>query len=518
MRRIVFHLLAAFLAGTSVLPAATSRLVCAGPEGKLVYQPWSQEGDIIPDFSNCGYGGGGVKIPLAPVKLTLQPDATGGDDTARIQKAIDALSKLPSDVNGLRGALLLAKGTYHISGALRIGESGVVLLGEGQGRDGTVLLATGRKSRTLISLQGSSDLRSIRDTKQRVTSNYVPVGARSFEVEDGAKFKVGDGVIVSCIGNAAWIHAIGMDRIQPRPSNPTSTKQWKPFNLDFDRVITAIVGNRITVDAPLGCAIDAQWGGGEIWQVTDLRIQQVGVENLHGESEFDPSVTKEERGQRYFADENHARQLVEFKNVKNAWARDLTAIHFYHGVSSISGGVKWVTVRDCASLEPVSEITGGRRYPFSISGQLCLVMRCFSDEDRHAFAVGSRVPGPNVFLDCRSEHAHATSEPHHRWSCGGLFDNVRANIAFQDRQWMGTGHGWAGANYVAWNCEGSLVCQQPPTAQNFAIGQVGQKLPGVFKRTEGHWESAGQHVEPRSLYLKQLEDRLGPQAVQRIAK
>ena len=83
---------------------------------------------------------------------------------------------------------------------------------------------------------------------------------------------------------------------------------------------------------------------------------------------------------------------------------------------------------------------------------------------------------------------------------------------------MGTGHGWAGANYVAWNCEGSLVCQQPPTAQNFAIGQVGQKLPGVFKRTEGHWESAGQHVEPRSLYLKQLEDRLGPQAVQRIAK
>ena len=83
---------------------------------------------------------------------------------------------------------------------------------------------------------------------------------------------------------------------------------------------------------------------------------------------------------------------------------------------------------------------------------------------------------------------------------------------------MGSGHGWAGANYVAWNCEGSLVCQQPPTAQNFAIGQVGKKERGAFPRPDGCWESPGQHVAPRSLYLQQLEDRLGPEAVKRIAR
>ena len=75
-----------------------------------------------------------------------------------------------------------------------------------------------------------------------------------------------------------------------------------------------------------------------------------------------------------------------------------------------------------------------------------------------------------MFLDCKSENDFATSEPHHRWSVGGLYDNVNAHLAVQDRQWMGSGHGWAGANYVLWNCEGSLICQKPPTAQNWAIG------------------------------------------------
>jgi hypothetical protein len=136
------------------------------------------------------------------------------------------------------------------------------------------------------------------------------------------------------------------------------------------------------------------------------------------------------------------------------------------------------------------------------------VQRCSGDSARHDFAVGSRVCGPNVFLDSKAGTSYATSEPHHRWSVGGLFDNVHADIAFQDRQYYGSGHGWAGANYVAWNCEGELVCQKPPTAQNWSFGQIGKKLPGAFApREDGHWESLGKHVVPRSLYLAQLAAR-----------
>ena len=32
----------------------------------------------------------------------------------------------------------------------------------------------------------------------------------------------------------------------------------------------------------------------------------------------------------------------------------------------------------------------------------------------------------------------------------------------------------------------------------------------------GYWESYGTHVTPRSLYYKQLEDRLGPEAVENV--
>ena len=265
-------------------------------------------------------------------------------------------------------------------------------------------------------------------------------------------------------------------------------------------MVTSVKGDLVTVDAPIACAIEKQWGGGSVRKFTDSRIEKCGIESLAAMSEYQAGNE---------TDEKHALRLVTFGAVKNAWSRKLTATHFYHGVSLIGHESKWVTVEDCRALDPISQITGGRRYPFAIEGQLALVRGCYSRNGRHAFVFGARVPGPNVFLECRSEQDHATSEPHHRWSVGGLYDSCDGHINLVDREGMGTGHGWAGANYVAWNCTGELACEQPPTAQNYAIGFVGKKKQGPFKREDGFWESLGQHVEPKSLYLKQLEDRLG---------
>src|SRR5262249_1413673 len=68
-------------------------------QGKLVYQALPT-GDRIVDFSYAGYGGGGVAIPSVPVKRTVAP--SGGDDTAAIQAALDAVAKLAPQ-NGIRG-------------------------------------------------------------------------------------------------------------------------------------------------------------------------------------------------------------------------------------------------------------------------------------------------------------------------------------------------------------------------------------------------------------------------------
>src|SRR5438132_3819239 len=169
--------------------------------------------------------------------------------------------------------------------------SGIVVPGEGDGVDVTVLIAAGKKQRDLIDVKGQA-LREQESTRRKITDKYVPVGARSFSVDDAAGFKVGDTVFVRRMGNAQWIHFIAMDRITPRPSDPKSTNQWEPFELAFDRVITGIEGKRVTVDAPIACAIEQRWGGGAIAKYEDgERIEQVGVENLRSDSEFDPSVT-----------------------------------------------------------------------------------------------------------------------------------------------------------------------------------------------------------------------------------
>jgi hypothetical protein len=278
-------------------------------------------------------------------------------------------------------------------------------------------------------------------------------------------------------------------------------------------VVTAIHSDVVEVDAPIMCAIEAQWGGGSVVRYQDeSRISQVGVENLRGVSEYNASVKEDYRGSPNLSDEDHAWSLITIDNATNTWVRHVSAVHFGYACVYVQTGAKSVTVEDCSCTDMVSQLTGGRRYAFALDGQQVLVQRCKVDTARHSFVVQAHVCGPNVFLDCEAGRQYATSEPHHRWSVGGLYDNVHADIAIQDRQWMGSGHGWAGANYVAWNCEGSMVCQKPPTAQNYVFGHVGSMEGGAFERARGHWESIGKHVNPRSLYLKQLQERLQKKA------
>jgi hypothetical protein len=484
-----------------------SVLVSVGDRGQLAYAPYSARGDLIPDFSACGFGGGGVPLPAARNEVILEPQPAG-DDTARIQAALDVVASRPVGADGLRGAVLLRRGQYRVAGILQLAASGVVLRGESDEPDGTVVVATTRKRQPLIRLNGPGSVREEKGGSAEITADYVPVGAKSLRVADPAGFAVGQTVLVVRKSNAAWIHELGMDRIPGRPAAPETTKQWSPFELNFDRVVTALSGNEITLDAPIGCAIEARWGGGVVVRARDERIERCGVENLRAVSVYDPALTARQGDETVAVDEDHATHAVELANVRDAWVRRVTTEHFYHGPVTVGGRAKRVTVEDCRALSPVSQITGGRRYPYNVEGQLVLVQRCYSDRARHAFVFGARVPGPNVFLRCRSEHDYATSEPHHRWSVAGLYDNVEARMAIQDRQWMGSGHGWAGANYVVWNSRGELVCQQPPTAQNFAIGFVGQRGKDAYPRPAGWWESEGAPVVPASLYEAQLQARL----------
>jgi hypothetical protein len=476
--------------------------VRVGADGRLVYRT-DDRGNRIPDFSNIGYKGG-VRLPDVPTVATLAPSSSG-DDTARIQAALDSLGQRAPDTNGFRGALLLKRGTYRIAGTVRITASGAVLRGEGQGMDGTVLLATGKGQRSLIVVGGRGTLKQATETRQNITDEYVPAGARIFSVENAAGYRVGDTVIVNRASTAEWIHTLGMDRIPMAADG--GTVQWKPGSKDlpFDRVITRIEGNRITVDAPLGNSIERDFGPGTLTRYTfPERTTNVGVENLRGDSEYTSPT-----------DEDHGWKFIEITATQDAWVRHVTAIHYGYSCVSVERAARSVTVEDCTCLDPVSQITGGRRYSFNLVGQLVLFQRCKARKGRHDFVLSSSVPGPNAFVDCIAEDAYADSGPHHRWSVACLFDNVLVTAAkgrnsgiginIRNRGNSGTGHGWTGAYQVVWNCEApEMNIANPPTARNWVIGS---KTPN--RKGNGEWESFGTPVEPKSLYRAQLAERIG---------
>ncbi|UKS28683.1 discoidin domain-containing protein [Paenibacillus sp. HWE-109] len=505
--------------------AGQSQIVYLGESGKLTYVP-DYKGNQILDFSNSGYGGGGILIPFVEPVLSLS--AVDGDNTEHIQNAINLVAAWPQSAEGLRGTILLRKGIYRVSGSLKIEASGIVLRGEGTDENGTLLYATGKLKRNLIEIAGTSAPGMLPDTHTTIIDLYVPAGSRSIHVRNASNFSVGNKVKVLRFGNERWIHAIGMDTIRMRPV-AGGTVQWPPFHLEFDRVITHIEGNCLQLDAPIANAIEKQWGWGSVVKYEDSgRIEHVGVENMRVDVEYDPSITDtridgNEGNTVYLADEDHAINFIYMDNVTNSWVRDIVGLHLQHALVQVGRNAKWVTIQDCVVLAFISVITGGRRYPFHLMGELTLVQRAYTETARHAFAVDARVAGPNVFLDSESTLDYNTSEPHHRWSVGCLYDNVNGRIHIQDRGWLGSGQGWAGANYVAWNTTNELVSQQPPTAQNYAIGHVGRQgkplLPCPYdprERKQAYWESLGQHVTPRSLYVQQLMDRLGPEAVANI--
>ncbi|MEJ6569379.1 MAG: hypothetical protein QNL80_10970 [Akkermansiaceae bacterium] len=491
---------------SAYLGAQVSSLVFPGPDGKLDYVGYANEGqtstgNIMIDFSRAGYGGGGVAIPWVPVELELNQIAGGGDDFSRIQSAIDMVSALPLSPAGFRGALLLKAGAYNVSQTLQITESGVVIRGEGQGSNGTVITFTATVQDHLFEFEGGSGWNEIGGSDTPITDALVSCGVKSFNVGSTANLDVGDRVIVLRTPNQAWIDYLEMGQWGWTPS---AYRSWSP------RTITAINGNAITLDAPLVHAIESQYGGGEIYRYSFDSISQVGIERIRLESAFTSAT-----------DEDHGWDAVQFRRAENAWARQVTAKYFGHSCVFVDERSQHVTVEDCAMLDAKSIITGQRRYSFLLDDSCyALVQRCYTDEGRHDYITDSKMGGPSVFVDSLAENTHNDIGPHHRYAEGILFDNIKGDeIHAQNRTDSGSGHGWAGTQTVFWNCEaGSIICDAPKAAMNFAIGCVGTQEQGSFAPDEpfGFLESQNVPVNPRSLYYKQLEDRLGTHALMTV--
>lgn len=461
-------------------------------KGKLVYTPDSL-GNRIPDFSYCGYMAGEEAIPVMNEFLIVP--LTNGDATARIQAAIDKLSKQPLK-NGIRGAVLLEKGTYIIEGSLRLHTSGVVIAGIGFGENGTILLGAGKDRATLITIEGKTNNQSI-GVPVSITDQYIPVNATTVSLQQSNNLKVGDTIIITRYDKKEWIDALGTAHF----GGGITALGWKPRQrtINWRRIVTSVKGNTISFDAPVTTALDNKYDESYVSKYSGAGlVSHCGVQNLQLVSAYDNNNPK---------DEDHRWMAITINNAMDCWVKQVRFTHFAGSAVAVYENASRVTVEDCISVKPISEIGGERRNTFFTSGQQVLFQRCYAEYGIHDFATGFCAAGPNAFVQCESRLPYSFSGGLDSWSSGVLFDIVNIdghNISFMNRGQDGQGAGWTIANSVLWNCSAARIdCYKPPTAQNWAFGAWSQ-FAG-----DGYWIESNNNIEPRSLYYAQLSERIG---------
>lgn len=461
-------------------------------------------GNRIPDFSFCGYEASNQPIPDVPIKVKVAP--IPGDNTKRIQSAIEYVSSLPLNENGFRGTVYLEKGTFEIAGSLTIHTSGVVLRGAGYGEDGTILLGSGVDRATLIRIAGAND-RKVSDSIQ-LENKYFPVNSTLLSFEQKHPFHVGDHIIVNRPSTKEWLAKLGTDKIGIYVDYHLT--KWDPgdFDINWDRKVVATTPTTITLDVPITNALDPKYGGGNVANYTwNRRINHVGIENLRCISTYNKANPK---------DENHRWMAITMDNVRDAWVRQVTTEHFASSAVSVWETASRVTIEDCKSLSPISEEGNFRRYSFHTLGQQVLFQRCYAEHGYHDFSVGFTAPGPNAFVQCYSYLPLHFSGAIGGWANGVLFDKVTidgGNISFDWLDVDAQGGGWSAANSVCWQCRAAqLHLVNPPTAQNWAFGMWAQGYGN------GNHEESDDFIKPESLFYAQLQDRIGkkPEELKKI--
>lgn len=440
------------------------------------------------DYSHAGFAGGGVALPEVATMATLT--ASDGDATAAIQSAIDKVSSLAANASGFRGAVVLKAGLYRISGQLQIRASGVVLRGEKAS-----LVATGQSRRSLILVSGSASDRKLGPTL--AVSTDAPVGTRQLTLASLDGLSVGQRVLIRRPSTKEWAHDLGMDTFT---GNFTDIRlNWVPGSRDieWDRTITAVSATEhaVTLDAPITTALEAKYGIATV-QSLDWpgRLQNVGLENLSLESEFDSNQP---------VDEEHAWIGIQIENTENAWVRNVTTSHFVSAAVWLGTGTRAITVQNCRSEAPAGANAGWRRFGFYVGGQQILVQHCTTDSARHPFLAGHCSAGPNVFLECAATHTTGDSGSIESWASGVLFDQVEIEgggliLGNLGERWQGAG--WNTANGLAWNCTAkNVVVENPPGASN-------QNLSVPAKASLYHSQLTARVASRVQLYPQPLSD------------
>ncbi|KAI9143071.1 hypothetical protein BKA69DRAFT_1165506 [Paraphysoderma sedebokerense] len=524
-RAIIIAIFLVILCPNHGKPALTqsSRVYYHAKTKRLVYT-MDRERNRIPDFSYVGYKHGNVSIPNIQTTVTISPPKSG-DATDIINRAIAQISsRTVNSRTGFRGAVYMKPGVYKVSGIIRIGTSGIVLRGAGNGDDprrNTIIEATGRSAAQPQVIIGGTGRNGwspvIKGSQQDITTRFLDIGSTQFQVADVNPYQVGDTIVI--------MYPLTQSLLRTMRFGDTSP----PWTADgdsivFNRNIIAINRARkmITIDVSLPEKLDSSLSKPYIYKYDKNRYaRDIGIERLRVRILSPRGPT----------DEDHAQNGILLMGVDDAWVRNCTVTGFVRSGIVTSTATR-VSVLDSVAVDPFGQLTPGNFYNFAAESfsNLILFRNVFARNGRHHFVVnGATRSSSVVFQNCTSTRANSPSEGHRKWSMGLLYDNcvfdtaieTRA-LALYNRGSMGSSHGWSAAHSVAWRVSnfrpgtkipsGFIIIQKPPNAQNYAIGckataVTGKKPPAPFAQADGWIENIAD-VFPYSLYYAQIGERL----------
>ena len=512
MRRLLVFV--AVISGTLLtFGQQVSKWVYPSSTGLLAYQ-MTERGDRIMDFSHAGYEGGGVALPIVKTVKIVKPVAGVQDYTSIIQQAIDEVSSRPLR-NGFRGAVKLSAGEYPCMGSIVINGDGVVLRGTVKnGQKKSIIRMYGDKHTAVVLRSSTMSRRNEPKMKGvKVVDQYVPFGTYQLHVADASSFKAGDIIIIRKPVTQSWVEYMQMHDMWRDGKHQT----WLGVGSDLitERTIQKVEGNTIILKEPLADAYDVRFTNDE----TDVlhvpmskRLQHAGVEQL--------VIISPDQAVNHTVAKYYGLRI----NGEDCWAND---IDLYETMESVGVTGKRITLKDVNVIRNALHQGSSKPAEFAPNASQVLMDHCSVKGDNIWFVgVGARVMGPIVMLNCRFS-GNGRVEGHQRWSTAFLLDNCElpeGGIDFINRGEMGSGHGWGTAWAVAWNCSAKiLINQNPPGTLNWMIGCKGER---VLQRRpfakegpmipEGEYDCYGTSVTPQSLYLTQLQERLGADAVHAI--
>ena len=465
------------------------------------------------DYSTCGYRASEQSLP--DVSVAAYVEWQEGDCSGLIQQAIDHVSALRADKDGHRGTVLIGEGVFRLDQPLRIAASGVVLRGMGPNK--TRLVKHGTDRGALLYMEGvkgsekgvkgsEGDNSFIADTLF-ITADLIPAGSTAIpSILPPPSYLLPSPCRITIVRPCTqeWIDHLGMADF----GGGLDYTGWKPTDIElrWDRTIVDVRGDTLFLDAPITTAITQEFGGAYIiCGHHEGELTECGVEDLSMESTVNDWNPK---------DEDHCWDGIYIDNVRDGWVRRINFRHFAGSAVNLQKRTSRITVEDCIASEPVSEVGGWRRQVFLTRGQQTLFQRCISRHGIHDFAAGYCAAGPNAFVQCEGEESLGFSGSIGSWAAGLLFDIVNIDghdLRFANLEQFQFGTGWNTANSMFWQCTASTIeCYSPDTLNRSSAHGCWGTLTG-----NGNWTSSNDHVQPRSLFYHQLEQRLVGHASER---